>query len=154
MLKEKSAGIILYRVDAQEGVQYLLLYLRGDYWNFSKGHIEEGESEAEGAIRELEEETGIKIKAVIDGWRQQTQFFYKEAHGDKAGEFIRKDVALYLAELPAGQQVKLLANGGKGERINGYGWLPVKTALKYLKFKNLKEILTEADSYLRQKLGK
>lgn len=149
MLKEKSAGIILYRNDAQEGVQYLLLYLRGDYWNFSKGHVQEGESEMEGAIRELEEETGIKIKEVVDGWRQQTQFFYKESRGEKAGEFIRKDLALYLAQLPSGQQVTPLVNEGEGERVNGYAWLPVKTALKYLKFKNLKEILEEADSFLK-----
>lgn len=148
MLKEKSAGTIVYRIDAQEGVQYLLLYLRGDYWNFSKGHVEAGESETEAALRELEEETGLKAAKVIDGWRQQTQFFYKESHGDKAGEFIRKDLALYLAELPAGQQVKLLANVGKGERINGYAWLTFKTAMKYIKFKNLKEILEEADSFI------
>ena len=154
MLKEKSAGTILYRIDAQEGVQYLLLYLRGDYWNFSKGHVENGESEEEAAIRELEEETGVKIKNVVAGWRQQTQFFYKESRGEKAGEFIRKDLALYLAELPAGQQVKLLVNEGKGERINGYAWLPFKTAMKYIKFKNLKEILEEADSYLNQQIKK
>jgi 8-oxo-dGTP pyrophosphatase MutT (NUDIX family) len=149
MLHEKSAGTIVYRLDSQEGLQYLLLYLRGDYWNFSKGHVEDGESEAEAAIRELEEETGIKGAKVIDGWRQQTQFFYKESRGEKAGEFIRKDLALYLAELPAGQQVKLLVNEGQGERVNGYAWLPFKTAVKYIKFKNLKEILEEADSFVK-----
>jgi bis(5'-nucleosidyl)-tetraphosphatase len=148
MIKEKSVGIILYRIDAQEGIQYLLLYLRGDYWNVPKGHMEEGESEAETAVRELREETGIAGVQVIDGWRQQTQFMFKEKHGTKSGEFIRKDLVLYLAELPVGQQVKPLVNEGEGEKINGYAWLPFKVASKYLKFKNLKEILTEAESFI------
>lgn len=37
---------------------------------------------------------------------------------------------------------------------NGYGWLDYKTAVKYLKFKSLKSILTEADSYIKDKVDK
>lgn len=151
MLKEKSVGVILYRLDPQEGIQYLLLYLRGDYWNFPKGHLEEGESEVEGAIRELAEETGIKITQVVDGWRQQMQFMFKEKHGLKAGELIKKDLVLYLAELPAGQKADPLINDGEGEKINGYAWLPAEVAIKYLKFKEVRAILLEADSYLANK---
>jgi 8-oxo-dGTP pyrophosphatase MutT (NUDIX family) len=151
MLKEKSVGIILYRIDKQEGIQYLMLYLRGDYWNFPKGHLEEGESEVEGAVRELSEETGIKDAKIIDGWRQQTQFLFKEKHGTKAGEFIRKDLVLYLAELPIGQHVNLLVNEGEGEKVNGYAWLPFKVASKYLKFKDIKSILAEAESFISSK---
>ncbi len=147
MLQEKTVGVILFRKNPEIGIQYLALYLKNDYWNFPKGHVEEGESEMETAIRELYEETGIKEVKFIDGWRQQTQFIYKEMHREKP-EFIRKDFVLYLAEADMKTKVNLLVKEDSGEKINGYAWLDFKMANKYLKFKNLKEILKEADSYL------
>lgn len=147
MLNEKSAGVILFRRNEQEGIQYFCLYLRKDYWNFPKGHIEQGESEEECVKRELAEETGITGIKLVDGWRQQTQFIYKETHRE-VPEMIRKDLVLYLAEVDMNTKVNLLIKEGKGERINGYAWLDFKTAHKYLKFKNLREILKEADSFI------
>jgi len=147
MVREKSVGIIVYRKNPQEGVQYLALYLRGDYWNFPKGHMEEGESEIETAQREIYEEVGLKDLRFVEGWRQQTQFIYKETHREKP-ELVRKDLVLYLAEAGMSANINLLVKEGSGEKINGYAWLGIKMALKYLKFKNLKEIIKEADSYI------
>lgn len=147
MIREKTVGVILFRKNPDIGIQYLALYLRNDYWNFPKGHTEEGESEIETAGREVFEEVGIRNLKFIDGWRQQTQFIYKETHREKP-ELIRKDLVLYLAEADMKTEIKLLIKEGEGEKINGYAWLDFKTALKYLKFKNLKEILKEADSFI------
>lgn len=36
-------------------------------WVLPGGHIEKGESLEDGVIREIEEETGVKIEQVIDG---------------------------------------------------------------------------------------
>ncbi|MFA6526601.1 MAG: NUDIX domain-containing protein [Candidatus Buchananbacteria bacterium] len=147
MIREKTVGVILFRKNPDIGIQYLALYLRNDYWNFPKGHVEDGESEIETAMREVYEEVGIRNLKFIDGWRQQTQFIYKETHREKP-ELIRKDLMLYLAEADMKTEIKLLIKEGEGEKINGYAWLDFKTALKYLKFKNLKEILKEADSFI------
>lgn len=147
MLREKTVGVIIFRRNPDIGIQYLALYLRGDYWNFPKGHAEEGESEIETARREAYEEVGLKDLKFIEGWRQQTQFIYKETHREKP-ELIRKDLVLYLAEGDMSTKINLLIKDGGGEKINGYAWLDFKIALKYLKFKNLKEILKEADSYV------
>lgn len=147
MIREKTVGVILFRKNPDIGIQYLALYLRNDYWNFPKGHVEDGESEIETARREVYEEVGIRNLKFIDGWRQQTQFIYKETHREKP-ELIRKDLVLYLAEADMKTEIKLLIKEGEGEKINGYAWLDFKTALKYLKFKNLKEILKEADSFI------
>ena len=86
MLKEKSAGVIVFRRHHEQGTQYLVMYHHGEYWNFPKGHIEEGESEIEAALRELEEEAGVTGVKIIEGFREQTQFMFKEKHGLKAGE--------------------------------------------------------------------
>ncbi len=146
MLKEKSAGVIVYRIGENNEINYLVLYHGGDYWNFAKGHVEAGESEGEAALRELKEEAGIDVE-LIDGWRQQTQFFFKEKHREGT-PLIRKDFILYLAKAPEKAEIKI------SHEHQGFAWLDFKMATKYIKFKNLKEILAEANSYLLSSLQK
>jgi len=145
MIREKSVGIIVFRHHPEEGLQYLVMYHRGSYWNFPKGKVEAGESEMETALRETQEEAGLANLKIIDGWRQQTQFFFKEKRST-GDELIKKDFILYLAEVPMGIEPQI------SHEHNGYAWLDSKTAAKYLKFKNLKEILVEADSYVNNKI--
>jgi len=144
MIKEKSVGIIVFRRHPEEGWQYLVLYHRGSYWNFPKGKVEAGESEMETALRETREEAGLADLKIIDGWRQQTQFFFKEKRptGD---ELIKKDFIIYLAQVPMGVEPKI------SDEHNGYAWLDFKNAAKVLKFKNLKTILAEAESFINAK---
>lgn len=142
MVREKSAGVIVFRRHPEEGVQFLVLYHRGSYWNFPKGKLEERESEMEAALRELKEEAGIDRIRVIDGFREQTQFFFKENRGGRV-ELIKKDMALYLAE--AGMDVVPVLS----HEHNGYAWLDAKQAAKFLKFKSLKEIIIEAENVIK-----
>lgn len=143
MLKEKSAGVIVFRRHHEQGIQYLVMYHHGEYWNFPKGHIEEGESEIEAALRELEEEAGVTGVKIIEGFRDQTQFMFKEKHGLKAGELIRKDFIIYLAEAAPGTDPKI------SHEHNGFAWLTLPVASKYIKFKNLKDILAEAEEHIK-----
>jgi len=144
MIKEKSAGLIIFRRHPQEGIQYLILYHRGTYWNFPKGKMEAGESEMETALRETAEEVGLSNLRLIDGFREQTQFFFRELRHGKS-ELIKKDFVIYLAE------VDMKALPRLSSEHNGYAWLDFKQASKFLKFKNLKEILAEADSLINKK---
>ena len=57
--KQVVAGFVVYR-KTTDGIKFLLLYRRGNYWNFPKGHFKPGERSIDAALRELEEETGIK----------------------------------------------------------------------------------------------
>jgi 8-oxo-dGTP pyrophosphatase MutT (NUDIX family) len=149
MINEKSVGVIVFRYNPNEKeVQYLVLYSRGTYWNFPKGKMDAGENEIQTAKRELAEETNVKNVQIIKGWRQQTQFFFKEERNGKK-ELIKKDFILYLAKMPKGAEVKVMEN----HRHNGYAWLNVNVASKYLKFKKMKEIIKEADSYVNKKIN-
>lgn len=146
MIREKSVGIILFRYNNRDKeIQYLVLYHRGTYWNFPKGKVESGESEVETAKRELIEETGISNVQIVKGWRQQTNFFFKEDRGGKQ-ELIKKDFILYLAKMPKEAEVKI------SSEHNGFAWFNYKVAGKYLKFKSLKEIMKEADSYVTKQI--
>ena len=56
----RAAGGVVVR-DGDEGPEVLIVHRpRYDDWTFPKGKLEPGESEEEGALREVEEETGLR----------------------------------------------------------------------------------------------
>ncbi|MCS7057423.1 MAG: NUDIX hydrolase [Meiothermus sp.] len=55
-----GAGGVLFNSQGE----VLLIRDRMGYWCFPKGHVEEGEDLAEAALREVEEETGIRAEVV------------------------------------------------------------------------------------------
>ena len=56
---EVSAGGIVFRRLPDGGARFLLIKDSYDNWGFPKGHLEDGESPAEAAVRETAEETGL-----------------------------------------------------------------------------------------------
>lgn len=67
-MHKKSAGILLYRI-SQAGPEVLLIHPGGPFWrkkdagawSIPKGEFDEGEDPLHAAIRELHEETGIRV---------------------------------------------------------------------------------------------
>ena len=144
---EKSAGAVIFRKEKKsDGKEpenfYLVLHYSStkkegkSYWDFSKGHIEEGEGEAETIKREVEEETGIKNINFIEGFRELIKYFFKFA--DKT---IFKTVVFYLGETEE-EKVKI------SEEHIGYKWLPFDQAREQLTFANAKEVLQRANNFL------
>jgi bis(5'-nucleosidyl)-tetraphosphatase len=56
MNEVKSCGVIVFR---REPNREFLLMKHAARWDLPKGHVDEGETDRECALRELEEETGI-----------------------------------------------------------------------------------------------
>lgn len=83
MVKEKSCGIIVF----DENDKVLLIKHNGGHISFPKGHVEEGETAKETAIRETFEETGIEAKIISDDYFVNT-YSPKENH--------MKDVLLFI----------------------------------------------------------
>ncbi len=130
-----SAGIIIFR-KTPEGPKFLLLYHGGTYWNFPKGKLTEGEKSFRAAVREVEEETGIKFRDLrFNNWFKVSDrfiFFTKEK------KRVPRLVIYYLAE--TSQQLVTIVP----REHQGYGWFLYKDAARMLRAPNLKRNLKKA----------
>ncbi|MEI6296117.1 MAG: transcription antitermination factor NusB [bacterium] len=89
---EKLGGVIVYSKDGDNKIHFALVHDIFGYWTLSKGRIEEGESEAEGAAREVLEEIGINVEIV-----QKIGENEYIASDPKKGK-IRKQVTYFLGK--------------------------------------------------------
>lgn len=136
-----TAGIIVFR-RGREGVKFLILYHRGSYWNFPKGHVESEEKIYDAALREVREETGLKPNElrIVQGFRAEERFVYR-----RGKEKILKIVSLFLAET---RQAKITVS----DEHNGYGWFLYPDARRILsKYKDSVKILEQAHAFLFRK---
>ncbi|MEK7521136.1 MAG: NUDIX domain-containing protein [Patescibacteria group bacterium] len=139
--KEITAGLIVFR-KTFEGPKYLLLYHRGSYWNFPKGHVEKEEGSLEAAIRETTEETGLRRSdlRILPNFKTHERFFFR-----KEKETIFKIVIIFLAETRE-KNVKI------SDEHQGYGWFLFNDAKKILgKYRENWKTLVLADDFLHFK---
>ena len=59
---EKSCGAIIWREKDGKPHVLVLQHQNGGHWAFPKGHVEDKETEEQTAVREIFEETGLKVK--------------------------------------------------------------------------------------------
>lgn len=135
-MKEKSCGAIIFKVQKDSSTKYLLLHYEAGHWDFPKGHQEKNETEKQTALREINEETGIKKIKFIAGFKENINYFYK-----KGENIVYKDVVFYLLQSTT-EKVKL-----SKEHI-GYSWLSYDNAYKKITYKNSKELLRKADEFI------
>ncbi len=76
VVREPTAGGIVYRFNKKGGLEILLIQDAKDRWTIAKGHIEEGEKASETAQREITEETGLQEMEVLD-WLGKINFRYR-----------------------------------------------------------------------------
>jgi 8-oxo-dGTP diphosphatase len=107
-------------------------------WTFPKGHIEEGETKEIAAIREVEEETGIKAK--IKDFIGDFTYYFK----DRDGTVVKKTVYWYLMEPEDSSEPKI------SDEIVDVRWIDLKEAEDIVSYDSDKKIL----SIIRQKFIK
>ena len=140
--RQVVAGFVIFHRTA-DGIKFLLLYRRGNYWNFPKGHFEAGETSLDTALRETEEETGIKKSElrIIPGFRAQEKFSFKSGK-----QTIYDTVILYLAE---SRQVNVRI---APREHSGFAWFLYNDAVRILgsKYVGTKRVLKQAQDFLRR----
>lgn len=139
--KQVVAGFVVYR-RTPDGIKFLLLYRRGNYWNFPKGHFEPGERSIDTALRELEEETGIKKSElrIAPNFRAYERFYFKIGN-----QGIYDTVILFLAETHKAD-ISI-----EPEEHSGFGWFLYHDALNILgkKYADTRKVLKQASDFLQ-----
>ena len=101
-------------------------------WDFPKGHIERGESSEDAALREVEEETGVKAEIIEKVGA--TQYFYYDQ-----GERVLKQVTFFLMKY-TGQGKATTAF-----EVSAHKWLAPDEVEAQLTFKDTKELWRKAE---------
>ena len=130
-LYEKSCGGIIFYKTKQNIKILLVKNSNGRYWSFPKGHIEDGETEQETAIREIKEETGLDV-TLVNHFREISEYcpFGK----------IRKRVVFFLARAFT-DNVKI-----QEEEIDSYIWVDLQQARKLCTYDNDLRIIEKAET--------
>lgn len=119
--KEKSCGCIIIKNN-----KVLLVYeKRRNFWGFPKGHMEDGETEIETALREVKEEVGLEVE--ID---EQKRYILNYIIKDE----IDKTTVLYIAT-PKNEEIVM-----QESEIENAKWCSFEEALETLTFDDWKEM--------------
>ena len=131
--RELSSGGIIYR-DREDQIEFF--FIRDPYgrWTFPKGHQEIGETLIETAIREIDEETGLRgLRFVANLGKTRFRFTRGRA-------MIEKTVHLFLFEVSPKRKEKLPGTEG----IHEAQWFPLEKAKKMSGYRNLDSLLSKA----------
>ncbi|MDB5083860.1 MAG: hydrolase [Bacilli bacterium] len=114
---EATAGGVVYRKTNNQ-VEILFIFDRFDHISLPKGHLEGNETPKEAALREIEEETGIR-GTIMGDCLGVVRFPFK-----RDGHVLEKEVTYYLVEAAAGTAAPQM------EEIRGLQWFGVEEALR------------------------
>ena len=128
---EKSCGALVVRWEEETQNFYILMirHRPGGYRSFPKGHVEQGETERQTAIREVREETAAQISIIPD---------FRHAVYYTPAPSIEKEVVYFLA-----QAKDRNIRPRKGE-IAQVEWVLLEEAEQFLTHENDKKVLRAA----------
>lgn len=133
--KEKSCGAMVYR-NYDNRIQLLVIrHKQGGHWSFPKGHVEEGETEIQTALREVKEETGLSIQ-ILPSFRQQVNYSPRPG--------VSKDVVYFLGYAKDSRTVR------QEEEISELRWIDFERSNEYLTYENDRILLSSARQYMAE----
>jgi 8-oxo-dGTP pyrophosphatase MutT (NUDIX family) len=134
--RQRSAGGLVVR-----GEEVLLIALQGGKrWQLPKGHIEDGETPEETAVREVAEETGVAGRPI--GRLPSIAFWFVER-----GRRVHNTVDYFLLEYEGGTSADY-----DREEVSEARWFPWEEGIARLTFENEREVARAARA-LRRELG-
>ena len=143
VVREPTAGGVVFRRDKNNDVEILLIQDAKDRWTIPKGHIEEGESAKFTAQREIGEETGLKQMKVLN-WLGKINFRYR-----RTNSLVLMTTEIFLVQA-LGDTDDLTPE----DWMNGIKWFPAKDALDKIEYEDIEKLILLALKRIRDgKLG-
>jgi 8-oxo-dGTP pyrophosphatase MutT (NUDIX family) len=140
--RELSAGGVVWRRARNGALEVALIRPRhSKAWALPKGHLEEGETAREAAIREVREETGLEV-ASADPLGQIAYVFSWRDRKDGPLTRIFKRVEYFLMECAGGDVAD------HDHEVDEVAWRPLNRALARATYENEREILSKARARL------
>ncbi len=130
VVREPTAGGIVFRRNAKKEIEILLIQDAKDRWTIPKGHIEEGESSKQTAEREIGEETGLE-KMVVLNWLGKINFRYR-----RTTSLVLMTTEIYLVQA-LGDTDKLKPE----DWMNGIKWFPASEALEKIEYEDIGKLI-------------
>ncbi|HSR05393.1 MAG TPA: NUDIX domain-containing protein [Proteiniclasticum sp.] len=127
--KEKSYGAVIIN---EKGEFLLIKHQNGAHWDFPKGHKENNETDRETVIREVLEETGLKVR-LINGFKEKSR--YTPVPG------VEKTVTFYLGFSMGKVSIQ-------EDEVMEYEYLPYEKAKERITFKESREIIKTAKQFI------
>jgi bis(5'-nucleosidyl)-tetraphosphatase len=118
-------------------VQHLDTY--GGHWAFPKGHKNGGETNEEAALRELEEETGLRHIDLVQGAVFEETYYFIRGNSR-----IDKKVIYYLGWITQDEPLKL-----QEIEIQNALWVPMQLAGDKVTYAGAKQVLREVREFLQ-----
>ena len=132
MEKHFASGGVVVKEDRGD-VKVLLIKDGYGHWTWPKGHMEEGETPEDTALREISEETGLKTLKVLEEIGKQEYWYTFESVR------IFKTVHIFLVKAKPGEDLKI-----QKEEISEGEWVKPEEALVRIEYEGSKEILKKA----------
>ncbi|MBI2414611.1 NUDIX domain-containing protein [candidate division WWE3 bacterium] len=138
----KGAVVIIYKINPDKRVEYLLLQHKNSFWTFVGGRIEDNDSTIEAGLqREIFEELGLSnTDYKLSDTGITNEFIYGNEKPDRAG---KKGITYYYAG-----NFNLAASPKIQAKIVDLKWLSKEEVLKHLAFEDIKSKFLEVCSRL------
>lgn len=134
---EKSCGGIVFTI-RKEQIFYVIIEEASGFHSLPKGHMEDAESEEQTAIREIEEETGLKLD-LIQGFRMVDEYVPREKPD------VTRQIVYFLAEYLDEEPYIV-----RPDEVRSIKVLNLEDALNTLEYDGIKTILATADQYIKE----
>ena len=135
-MKDECFGIVPI-FGRETDALFLLIQHQAGHWAFPKGHANPGESPAETARREFQEETGISDFQLLD-----EPSFTEHYSFVKEGEQVEKTVTYFLGFVNSMEVVLQV------EEIQNSDWVSFEEAVKLITFDANRRMFEEVKAYL------
>jgi 8-oxo-dGTP pyrophosphatase MutT (NUDIX family) len=139
IVREPTAGGVVFRRDNAGGVEILLIQDSKDRWTIPKGHIEEGETAQETAKREIGEEAGLTDTEIL-GWLGKIHFRYR-----RIDKLVLMTTQIYLVRAKGDTSAIQ-----KEEWMNGIKWFKFNDALDAIEYEDIGKLMLLAMKRIRQ----